>query len=195
MVAARLLGNARQRIRRGGIKKWESVRGGILNHLKQDRGVLVTTMVDYYGLPHTWPGRAKAASLPFPNCATAVERELFNNVRRQLGSSPASDRFMPYVVMHEFEGLLFSDPDGFGRGIGRRDLAPQIRAIREEYGTPEEINDSPDTAPSKRIRDLVQGYQKPFQGLLAVREIGLDAIRQECPMFSRWIERLEKLGG
>lgn len=36
------------------------------------------------------------------------------------------------------------------------------------------------------------GYQKPFMGTLAVLEIGLDAIRRECPLFRAWIERLEK---
>ncbi len=26
-------------------------------------------------------------------------------------------RFIPYIVMHEFEALLFSDCDGFARGV------------------------------------------------------------------------------
>ena len=50
-VSARLMGNARQRSRRGGIKGWAEVKKDILGHLKQDAGRLVTTMVDYYGLP------------------------------------------------------------------------------------------------------------------------------------------------
>ena len=99
---------------------------------------------------------------------------------------------MPYVVMHEFEGLLFSDPAGFGRGVGRSDLTPSMKAIREDFGTPEEINDSLDTAPSKRIEGLMPGYQKPLHGLLACQEIGLDAIRRECPQFSDWVDRLEQ---
>ena len=90
---------------------------------------------------------------------------------------------MPYIVMHEFEGLLFSDPDGFGLGIGRSDLSPKLRAIRNAFGTPEEINDSPDTAPSKRVEVLMPGYQKPLNGVQAAQEVGLDAIRGECPLF------------
>ena len=50
-VSARIMGNARQRDRRGGIKPWPGVREGILKHLKQDAGCVVSTMVDYYGLP------------------------------------------------------------------------------------------------------------------------------------------------
>lgn len=59
-VGARLLGNARQRRRRGGGRSWEAMRKGILNHLQSDQAALSTTMVDYYGLPRTWPGREGA---------------------------------------------------------------------------------------------------------------------------------------
>ena len=93
--------------------------------------------------------------------------------------------------MHEFEGLLFSDPDRFARGIGRRDLTSDFQEIRDEFQSPEEINDSPDTAPSKRVRYLFEGYEKPLMGVLAVEAIGLDAIRAECPLFSGWIRKLE----
>ena len=109
-----------------------------------------------------------------------------------MGGSFDSRRFVPYIVMHEFEGLLFSDPNGFGLGVGRSQLSPSIRAIREDFGTPEEINDSPDTAPSKRIEGLMPGYQKPLHGLQAAQEIGLDAIRRECPQFSNWLDQLEQ---
>ena len=191
-VSARLLGNARQRSRRGGIRRWALVRDGILSHLKADEGLFVTTMVDYYGLPTTWPGRAKAPALPFPDRAGSVERGILDDVSGELGDGFDQRRFIPYVVMHEFEGLLFSDPEGFGRSIGKGDLSPSFQAIRNEFDTPEHINDSPDTAPSKRILDLVPGYQKPLLGTLAAQAIGLDAIRRECPQFSDWIGRLEK---
>src|SRR5882724_4110394 len=67
-VSARLVGNARLRERRGGIRAWLSARKDIISHLKEDRGCFATTMVDYYGLPQTgekaWPGRAEAGMLP-----------------------------------------------------------------------------------------------------------------------------------
>ena len=94
--------------------------------------------------------------------------------------------------MHEYEGLLFSDPNGFAHGIGRPTLASQLQVIRDEFRTPEEINDSPDTAPSKRVKQLYQGYQKPLMGVLAAEEIGLDTIREECPLFDKWVKQLEQ---
>ncbi len=56
-VDARIVGNARLRERRGGIRHWASVRKDIVNHLREDQDCIATTMVDYYGLPLTWPGR------------------------------------------------------------------------------------------------------------------------------------------
>ena len=170
------------------------VRDGILSHLKADEGLSVTTMVDYYGLPTTWPGRAEAPALPFPDRAGSVERGILDDVSGELGDGFDRRRFIPYVIMHEFEGLLFSDPEGFGRSIGKGDLSPSFQAIRNEFDTPEHINDSPDTAPSKRVLGLFPGYQKPLLGTLAAQEIGLDAIRGECPQFSDWIGRLEERG-
>ena len=113
------------------------------------------------------------------------------DIAAQLGNRLNSDRFVPFVVMHEFEGLLFSDCAAFSRGIGRSDLESGLRKIREEFDTPEDINDSTITAPSKRVEALIPGYQKPFLGVLAVMEIGLSRIRQECPHFDGWIRRLE----
>ena len=95
--------------------------------------------------------------------------------------------------MHEFEALLFSDCDRFGQGIDRPELTPRFQEIRDQFATPEEIDDSPDTAPSKRVAELVPGYQKPLMGSLAARNIGLDAILSACPHFGRWLELLEGL--
>jgi hypothetical protein len=89
--------------------------------------------------------------------------------------------------------LLFSDCDALSRGIERPDLKPKFESVRQQFATPEEINDSPETAPSKRMEAIVYGYEKPLLGILAVLEIGLDRIRAECPHFDGWLSRLESL--
>jgi len=194
-VGARLLGKARLRNRGGGIRAWPSVRPDIILHLTEDAGCFSTTMVDYYGLPHVgpgaWPGRLAAAALGFPGKAATVENALMDDIRKEPGD--VADRFIPFVMMHEFEALLFSDCNSFGSGIGRPDLAPQFQAIRDQFGTPEEIDDSPVTAPSKRVQTLVPGYQKPHLGNLAAQEIGLEVMRGQCPHFGDWLTRLEGL--
>jgi hypothetical protein len=110
-----------------------------------------------------------------------------------MGAGFDSSRFIPFVTMHEFEGILFSDCGAFSRGIYRPELEPKFQSIRNEFNTPEEINDSPNTAPSKRIMDIIPSYEKPLLGTLAVLAIGLVTIRRECPHFNEWITFLEKL--
>ena len=198
-VSARKLGNARLRDRRGGIRGWDSVRGDILKHLSEDPGCLATTMIDYYALPKSgvqaWPGRSQAGRLPFSQKALTVQDALLADIGKAMGSSFNPARFVPYVMMHEFEGLLFSDCDRFSKGIYRPELAPQFQKIRAAFGSPEEINDSWESCPSRRIIALVPDYQKPILGALAVLEIGLPVIRAECPLFRAWLEHLEAWPG
>ena len=197
MVSARIIGNARLRPRRGGIRPWPSVRRDIVNHLRQDSGCIATTMVDYYGLPQAgeaaWPGRAESSRLTPDRKANCVEAALQKDLAAEMGINYDARRFVPFVVMHEFEGLLFSDCAAFSKSIGRPELEPRLRQVREQFQTPEDINDSPVTAPSKRITDLVPGYEKPLFGTLAVLEIGLARIRSECPHFDAWLVQLENL--
>ncbi|MXZ08090.1 MAG: DUF4276 family protein [Gemmatimonadetes bacterium] len=197
-VSARLIGNPRQRDRRGGIKPWSTVRRDILNHLKEDTSCLVSTMVDYYGLPKSssgaWPGRETADNVPFSEKANTVENALLTDICEQMGSAFNRNRFIPYLMMHEFEALLFSDCEAFSRSIGHPSIAREFQEIRDTFDSPEEIDDSPHTAPSKRVERLVPEYQKPLFGTLAALDIGLDKIRAECPHFRDWLARLERAG-
>ncbi len=197
-ISARIIGNARQRDRRGGIRGWNEVKNDIIRHLSGDRDCIATTMVDYYGLPKTgekaWPNREVAGSLAFSLKAETVEKGMLKDITIEMGDHFNGNRFIPFVVMHEFEGLLFSDCDAFASGIGRKDLASPLFEIRDQFSTPEEINDSPSTAPSKRVESIIKGYQKPFLGCLAVLEIGLEKIMDACPHFKQWILELERIG-
>lgn len=196
-VSARIVGNARQRADRGGIRGWKEVKRDIVRHLAEDQGCKATTMVDYYGLPQSgekaWPGRAQAGGLPFQQRASTVELAIQTDVLQQMGDGFNKDRFVPFVVMHEFEGLLFSNCEAFAKGLGRSALAGSLQEIRDQFETPEEINDSPNTAPSKRIVQLIPEYQKPLYGNIAALEIGLDSIQGACPHFQQWVQRLEAL--
>ena len=196
-VSARIIGNARLRRRRGGIRPWLPVRKDIINHLRQDPGCVATTMVDFYGLPQhgdrAWPGRAKAVGASGHQKASVVEEALRDDLAHEMGTDFDTTRFLPFVVVHEFEGLLFSDCAAFARGISRPDLEPSFSQIRQGFATPEDIDDSPATAPSKRVEELAPGYSKPLFGALAILEVGLDQIRDECPHFHSWLHQLESL--
>ena len=72
-------------------------------------------------------------------------------------------------------------------------LTRKFQKIRDQYNSPEEINDSPQSHPSKRITEIIPTYKKPLNGSQAAAKIGLDKMKQECPHFRDWLKRLEPL--
>lgn len=192
-VRARILGRARERSRRGGIRPWPQVKSSIVGHLLEDRARGVSTMVDYYGMPSrgpgAWPARAETVDLGSER-VESVEAAMSSEVHRR--APRAARRFIPYVSMHEFESLLFSDCGKLAHEMGRAELAPKLENIRAGFDTPEGIDDRPDGAPSKRLVRLFDEYDKPLHGNLAALGIGIKAMRRECPHFADWIERLER---
>jgi len=191
-VGARLVGNPR--MKRGGIRPWQGVKRDILRHLKEDRSAIAAIMVDYYGLPHDWPGRAEApGKASTSGKAEFVESALHKDITEEMGHRFDERRFVPLIMMHEFEALLFSDPERFARAIGKADLVQGFQEIRQEFECPEDIDDSPVTAPSKRIESLFPGYEKPLSGVIAALEIGLQTMRSECPHFNEWLKHIESL--
>ena len=195
-VGARKMGKSRLRNLRGGVRPWPEAKADIVYHLRSDSGTFVSVMVDYYGMPQrgngAWPGRAGAsAELRYPN---GIEESLSLDIGNAMGGSFNPRRFIPYVMMHEFEAMLFSDCRGVARSIGYPDLGATLQGIRDGFDSPENIDDSPLTAPSKRIEALIPGYNKPLQGLQGTLDIGLDVIRGQCGHFRGWLDHLEGLG-
>ncbi|MDA0812435.1 MAG: DUF4276 family protein [Verrucomicrobia bacterium] len=179
--------------KKGGAVTTHRMISDIKLRLKGDPNAYCTTFFDFYGLDAGFPGKDNADSLnDFGEKARKVETELLNAVRKAVGDD-ALRHFIPYVQMYEFEGLLFSDPEKLARGLGEAGLEPDFKMIRSEFRSPEEINDSRITAPSKRLLKLMPRYDKPLHGSLAALEIGLDTIREECCRFNEWLIGLEGL--
>lgn len=177
---------------KGGIGEYPRARGDILATLKQETHTFCTTMFDYYGMPNSWPQREVARQSPFPQKPTMIEQAVLADIANDLGDGFNIARFIPYVQMHEFEALLFSEPQLLAAGLDMAD-ATRIQHIRDQFGSPEEINDSPQTAPSKRIIGLNPRYSKVLDGIRVSQSIGLDVMRAQCPHFNEWIEKLEAL--
>lgn len=190
-VTSRLVGDGA-----GGICSWSAARKAILNHLRRDRRCIVTTMVDFYGLPSkgkAWPGHEEALHLRFEDKAQHVERAILDNVAREMGLDFNTSRFVPFILMHEFEALLFSDCVQLSEALGVAGRSAEFQRIRDQFRSPEEINDSVDTAPSKRIKALTPRYDKVLDGVDAAQRIGLERIRAECRHFDSWLTHLESL--
>ena len=124
-----------------------------------------STFFDYYGLPRDFPGRRDAErQSKIADKAACIQNGLISYLEKQLGRD-VTQRFIPYVQMHEFEGLLFSGPTKLAEGLYKAGLASKFDFIRKQFPTPEDINDNYETAPSRRIMELFPSYRKPLNGL------------------------------
>lgn len=142
----------------------------------------ITTLVDYYGFQNR-EGRDR------------LQLESYIGEEVAAATSRYDARFvLPYVQMYEFEGLLFSDPlafewveDGWNDETKR-----SLLAVAEQFSNPETINDSPATAPSKRILSIFQRgtYSKTEHGPLIAEAIGIEAIGKKCPAFAKWVDQI-----
>ncbi len=134
-VVATRMGRARTRDRRHGVKGWDVVLPSIVKYLREDVDCCVTTLVDYYGLPVTgpkaWPGRKEADNLPLMERGAWVQKALGSAVANALGGAYEARRFLPFVIMHEFEALLFSDCRRFADAIGQPELTGPFRFLKE----------------------------------------------------------------
>lgn len=144
----------------------------------------VTSLVDLYG----FRGRQEHEQVE------ELERRIDTAVDERIARDWDRSRVFSYVQKHEFEGLLFSKVSAF---LEIPDIPygsiESLQSTRAGFLTPEDIDDGPETAPSKRILKLVPGYRKRLYGPLIAEETGLTRIREECPRFNSWVSRMESL--
>jgi hypothetical protein len=178
---------------KGGRPNYARVRKDVLLHLKQDRAAYCSTMLDFYGLGPGFPGTPVPPGLPSTAKATLVERAMKADVCQLAPDLRPDVRFVPYVQLHEYEGLLFSDPHLLAEAVKQPHLAEAFQRVRDGFPTPEDIDDDPITEPSKRIRQLFGSYRKVLDGTIAARGVGIEAMRRQCPHFRDWLARLQAL--
>lgn len=168
---------------RGGVTDWPQVRRDVQALLRDTAAIRVTTMIDYYGLKADFPGMHDRPS------GTPLERVV--HVEAAIAAQISDPRFLPHLVLHEFEAWLFADPSKIPE-LPPRAIA-NLRKAREDAGGPEQIDEGPETAPSKRILRALPSFRKTTLGNIALKNIGLQVVRQSCPHFNDWLTRLESL--
>lgn len=172
---------------RGGIVSYRKVQSQLMDIIHDSAISLVTTMIDYYQLPTDFPSyndeQAQIGSLY--DKVTYLEMKFAEAINHR--------KFYPYFSVHEFEALLFTKPEIIAQEIPDvgTDILPKVQNIKTKYPTPEDIN--LDTPPSKHILDLIPEYRKAQDGILIALEIGVDAMRKECPHFDSWLTKIESL--
>ncbi len=177
----------------GGIVKWGELRKQIILHLVNDKTAFVTTFIDYYGLykKYQFPGWDESLKIADKNSRMDfLEKSMAENIEDEF-----RHRYLPYIQLHEFEGLLFNDINIFYEQIPKNELVgiDELEQTFKDFTNPEMINDKKETSPSHRLERIVKGYNKVVYGNYLADAIGLEKIRNKSNRFNGWIQKIENL--
>jgi hypothetical protein len=141
-------------------------------------------------LPDDFPMRNRIAS-------DYSQSERCDRLQQVLADKINDWRFIPYIQLHEFEALVMACLPFLESLYENHEQLNGLASLQIEVASlqPEEINDSRDTSPSKRLLRYIPDYRKATDGPDAIYSAGLALVRNRCPRFDAWIKRLESLGG
>ncbi len=168
---------------KGGIGSYLKFRNNVEQLINQEKDTVVSSLLDYFRLPSSFPKYVEAAA--FSNSSEKV-----SFLEEAMAEDIGNPRFIPYIQLHEFEALLFTDLRGFEYcGFSHVQLK-QITSIISNHKNPEDINNDPETAPSKRLLKIFPGYSKVLHGNIIVQVNGFPLLLKSCPRFNYWIQKL-----
>ena len=170
---------------RGGLSKWAKLEREIRKLLSGSHFQVLTTIIDYYGIPADTPGMSDR-----PPGGTAIER--VSHVELAMAQHCADPRFIPHLTLHESEAWVFAAADQLAELAGNGALATRLNKDTALAGGPEQINDGPTTAPSKRIYQYWPSFSKTSDGPRAVADLGLIRLRERCPHLHKWLLKIER---
>jgi len=169
---------------KGGVTSFAKFENDARRLLKSATGALVTTLLDYYGLPQEFPGMASR-----PEHGTPAAR--VRHVEAAIAGHFDEANFLPFLALHEFEAWLFSSTRELPGVMIEPQKQVELQAIRNSVETPEDINERWQFTPSRRIQAIFPAYRKALHGPMAAERIGLERIRAECPHLDDWLKKLE----
>ena len=153
---------------------------------------VITTLIDYYGinsekkLPNYSDCIKKADVTKRINC-------MENSLRQVVNAIKPYPLFMPNILQHEMETLLFADPE---QGFDLEDIKIKqaVLTICKTYPNIEDINSTKQGAPSKRLMAIYKEngkkYNKIVDGVDIAELTGIPTILEKCPRFRVWIENI-----
>jgi hypothetical protein len=172
----------------GGVTNYESIRDDILNHFAANAvgpADVLTTLIDLYALPITFPGHERAIA---QNLTGGRKAE---HIERAWSADIGCPNFFPYIQVHEFEALILTRPSVLNNFYPEYALG--IERLRDEcasFQSPEDINEERITSPSHRILGRIPTYRK-IDGFRHLQDIGVPQLKAYCPRFKIWLDRCE----
>lgn len=168
---------------RGG-GSWKHYDSFLRTLLSQPHWSMITTLVDYYGYPSDAPQCSCSGMHLQPACVEAREQAI-------QATLPSDQRFVPFIALYEFETLVIAAGAGAADVLGNAEASKAFkRIVNENDGDAERINNSPATAPSKRVAETIEGYSKVRDGVAIIENV-LDSALIYTPRFDAWISLLK----
>ncbi len=156
---------------------------------------IITTMIDFYGInsEKKMPNYKQYMQIADKDKRIeAMEKEIQSQVQKIKSYS----YFIPNLVKHEMETLFFANPDSFGIE-DNQNIKNDIVQICEAYPNIEDINDTPQNAPSKRLMVIYEkygeNYQKITNGMMIAQLTGIDDMLYKSPKFKKWVDGLIRI--
>jgi len=102
----------------GGLTNYEHLKRDIVKSIHEEN-VLVTTMIDFYALPQNFPKYKEAK-----NIADKGDKISFleNAILEDIQGNGYFPDLIPYIQLHEFEALTFTDVNGFQKYFSKKRL-------------------------------------------------------------------------
>lgn len=178
---------------KGGAISFERFLHFASNLIKQDKKSYISTMFDFYGLDTSFPIQEISNISNIEQKAEYIEKFMLQAVIEKTQCRP--ERFIPYIQLHELEGLFFADVEKLCLAEPDwKKYIPQLQEITNNFDSPEHINNNKETAPYKRLEKiLVPKYRKTRHTPIIAKNIGLDTIEKKCEHFHNWLEKLRRI--
>lgn len=165
----------------GGVTNYNQIGNTLLKTLSsssKNKDSYVTTMFGFYRLPTDVPGVADAEKVNDSYEKVELIESAILKTENYNGNF-----FFPYVELHEFEAMLFSDLTKLKETYFEYDLTDLGECVKVQ-SNPELINNGEETAPSKRIMKCISCYDKANVGVDVLGKIGIENTAEKCHHFS-----------
>lgn len=175
-----------------GFNNIEHFKNTIKPVLHYDNEPFITTLMDYYGI------NSEKKMPNYTECMQEMSADeriscLEAELNKQVQSIKPFKFFIPYIQKHEMETLLFANPaEGFS--LEDEKIQASVTEIYSQFENIEEINHTPQGAPSKRLEAIYKASKKKYEKGVDAIDIaeftGIENMLEKCPRFKNWVNQL-----
>lgn len=157
---------------------------------------VITSMLDYFAMNSETKMPGYTQCIESNNSTDDKIACLENSLQEQVQRIKSYRFFIPYIQKHEMETLLFANPEQ-GFELYSESIKQAVLDVVVEYPNIEDINSTPEGAPSKRLAAIFQDDRQKYNKVADCADIaeltGIDTMLVQCSRFSNWIEQIVQI--